>query len=200
VKRVVILGSGNGTNLSAIFNYVKEANLDIEIFAISDVENSGFLKRAKNHGIFYELIDRKLGREKQENMLFCKLKELSPDLIALAGYMRILPANIVDAFRWKIINLHPSLLPTFRGSHAIKDAFLSGVKWTGVTVHYVDEGLDTGQIIAQIPVPILNGDSLDTLESRIHEAEHFMYPRVIVKILGGEKFESAFECQRQERT
>lgn len=196
MKRVVILGSGEGTNLSAIVDYTKSKGLDLEIFAISDVENSGFLRRAKKHEIQHDLIDRKLGRQRQENLLFEKLKALSPDIVVLAGYMRILPPKIVITFLGKIINLHPSLLPTFKGMHAVEDALLAGVKWTGITVHFVDEGIDTGKIIAQMPVPILNEDSIETLKERIHKAEHVVYPAIIEKIIGGEKFEGAFECQR----
>ncbi len=194
MKRVAILGSGEGTNFSAIIEHIRSNHLNVEIFAISDVRNSGFLKRAQKSNIPFKLIDRALGREKQEDLLLNTLKQMHPDLIALAGYMRILPPKIVRAFENKIINIHPALLPAFRGAHAIKDALSYGVKWTGVTVHYVDEGVDTGPIIAQVPVPIFAKDTFETLSTRIHKVEHQVYPIVIEKLLGGEDFEGAFEC------
>ncbi len=196
MKRIAVLGSGEGTNLSAIVGHVRIKNLAAGIFAISDVENSGFLRRAKSYGIPNELIDRKLGRQRQESLLLKRLKELSPDLVVLAGYMRILPPAVVEAFRGKMINLHPALLPAFKGAHAIEDALSAGVRWTGVTVHFVDVEVDSGRIIAQMPVPVLEGDTADTLRERIHRAEHAMYPEVVEKIIGGEGFEGAFECQR----
>lgn len=196
MKQIAVLGSGKGTNFSAIIEYIRSNHLNVEIFAISDVHNSGFIRRAQELNVPFKIIDRALGREKQDNLLLNTLKELNPDLIVLAGYMRILPSKIVRAFENKIINIHPALLPAFRGIHAIKDALSYGVKWTGVTIHYVDEGVDTGPIIAQIPVPIFAKDTFETLSARIHKAEHQMYPLVIEKLLGGEDFEGAFECQQ----
>ncbi|MDI6868789.1 MAG: phosphoribosylglycinamide formyltransferase [Coprothermobacterota bacterium] len=196
MKRVVVLGSGEGTNFSAIVEHFRKKKLAIEIYVISDVEGSGILKRAKNYGIPGELISRSLKKEEREALLFERLTELNPDLIVLAGYMLILPPFIVKAFFQRIINIHPALLPAFKGAHAIEDALRYGVKWTGVTIHYVDEGVDTGPIIAQIPVPVYEHDTLETLTQRIHEAEHFIYPLVIEKILGGEKVEGTFKYKQ----
>jgi len=193
MKRIVVLGSGEGTNFTAIVEHLRAKKLEVEIYVISDVEGSGILKRAKTHGIPGKLIDRRLKKEERNLLLFKRLIELAPDLIALAGYMCILPPLIVKAFFKKIINIHPALLPALKGAHAIEDALRYGVKWTGVTVHYVDEGVDTGPIIAQIPVPVYENDTLETLTLRIHEAEHFIYPLVIEKILRGEKIEGTFK-------
>jgi|YelNatPaOPRAMG01_1025707.scaffolds.fasta_scaffold08231_5 phosphoribosylglycinamide formyltransferase-1 len=196
MKRIVVLGSGEGTNFSAIVEYFRRKQMAIEIYVISDVEGSGILRRAEAYGIPRELISRRLKKEERDSLLFQRLTELKPDLIVLAGYMLILPPFIVRAFFQKIVNIHPALLPAFKGAHAIEDAFRYGVKWTGVTIHYVDEGVDTGPIIAQIPVPVYEHDTLETLTQRIHKAEHFIYPLVIEKILGGEKVEGTFEYQQ----
>ncbi|MCR4433997.1 MAG: phosphoribosylglycinamide formyltransferase [Caldiserica bacterium] len=196
MKRIVVLGSGEGTNFSAIVEHFRKKNLEVEIHVISDLENSGILRRAKMYGIPGELISRSLKKEERNSLLFQRLTELNPDLIVLAGYMLILPPLIVRAFFKKIVNIHPALLPAFKGAQAIEDAFRYGVKWTGVTIHYVDEGVDTGPIIAQIPVPVYEHDTLETMTQRIHGAEHYIYPLVIEKILGGERIEGTFEYKR----
>ena len=197
MRRIVVLGSGEGTNFSAIVEYAHLKKWNVDFFAISDVPTSGFIQRAKKSGIAYKAIDGSVGKKHLNEEIFNALKKLNPYLVVLAGYMRILPPKIVKEFENKIINIHPALLPSFKGAHAIEEAMNCGVKWTGVTVHYVDEGVDTGPIIAQAPVPIFNNDTIETLEARIHETEHAIYPIVIERILGGEVIEGAFECQQQ---
>ncbi len=190
MKKVAVLGSGKGTNFLAILKRASRKAWDAEFLAISDKKDSAFIEKAKSEGVKFEV----LPTEKRDEKLLEILKSFSPDLIVLAGYMKILPSAIVKTFEGKIVNLHPSLLPAFKGAHAIRDAFEYGVKWTGVTVHFVNEELDAGPIIAQVPVELRQNDTLESLQERIHDAEHELYPRVVEKILfGGEKFESAFE-------
>ncbi len=195
MKRIAVLGSGEGTNFSAIIEYAYSKKWNVDFFAISDVPTSGFIKRAKKAGISYKTIDGSLGKKQLNEGIFNTLKELNPNLVVLSGYMRILPPKIVKEFENKIINIHPALLPSFKGAHAIQDAIGYGVKWTGVTVHVVSEEVDGGPILAQTVVPILGNDTIETLTERIHEVEHKIYPFVIEKLLGGEDFEGAFKCQ-----
>ncbi len=192
MKRVAILGSGEGTNFSAIVEYSRFRKLEIEFIAISNVENCGFVRRAANIGVPCKI----LRGEKLNEDLMNILLDFSPHLVLLAGYMKILPASIVNAFRGRILNVHPSLLPAFKGAHAVEDALKYGVKWTGVTVHVVTEELDAGPILAQGVVPVLNDDDKESLLLRIHALEHELYPFVMEKILRGESFEGAFKCER----
>jgi phosphoribosylglycinamide formyltransferase-1 len=189
MKRIVVMGSGNGSNFQAIAKYIRDNGLPIEIAAmITDNPKAFFIERAKSLGIPARVLDYKAIGDKElyNKMLLELLKELKPDLIVLAGYMRILPPDIVNAFSGRIVNIHPALLPSFPGLHAIEQAWSYGVKVTGVTVHFVDEGVDTGPIIDQVPVRIEEGDTLESLEKKIHEAEHELYPRVIARILLGD--------------
>ncbi len=182
MKRVAVLGSGKGTNLLAILDRAKMEKWDVEFLAISDRERCGFIEKAMKMGIDVKT----LPHVKRDECLLKTLNDFSPDLVVLAGYMRILPPFIVEAFKNRILNLHPSLLPSFRGAHAIRDAYEYGVKWTGITVHIVTEELDGGPIIVQQPVPIYDGDDLKSLEERIHVIEHEIYPKVVGKVLKGE--------------
>jgi phosphoribosylglycinamide formyltransferase-1 len=179
LKKVAVLGSGKGTNLLAILKRAKEKKWNANFVAISDRKNSGFVEKALKAGLRVKT----LPSTRRDEILFEFLNEFSPDLIVLAGYMRILPSFIVSAFEKKILNLHPSLLPAFKGAHAIRDAFDYGVKWTGITVHIVTKELDDGPIIAQQPVQIYDNDNLESLEERIHTIEHEMYPKIIEKAL-----------------
>ncbi|QTA38875.1 phosphoribosylglycinamide formyltransferase [Thermosipho ferrireducens] len=179
---MVILASGNGSNFEAIVKALGEKYI---IKLICDSKNAYVLKRAEKLKIAYRLIDYKRYRTREEfdKAIFKELKNETPDLIVLAGYKKILPSYIVDYFRNKIINIHPSLLPAFKGLNAIKQAFEYGVKYTGVTVHYVNEELDAGEIIAQEVVKIENEDTLETLEIKIHKLEHKLFPKIIDEIL-----------------
>ncbi|OJG09701.1 phosphoribosylglycinamide formyltransferase [Enterococcus asini] len=123
------------------------------------------------------------GKEAYEKALLHLLQEQKIDFVILAGYLRILGKEIIEAFPERILNIHPSLLPSFPGLHGIQDAFNYGVKVTGVTVHFVDCGLDTGPIIAQEVVAISPEDTLETLEAKIHQVEHQLYPRIIGECL-----------------
>ncbi|MDP8264033.1 MAG: phosphoribosylglycinamide formyltransferase [Candidatus Aceula lacicola] len=177
-----VLASGNGSNLQAIIDAIKKkkikANLNV---VISDKKDAFVLKRALKAGIPTVVIDLKFfkSRASMDKAIVKELKGFGIDFVVLAGYMRILSSYFVKAYKNKILNIHPALLPLFKGAHAIRDAFDAGVKTTGVTVHFVDEKVDHGPIIAQESLRIKKGESLKSLEARIHKVEHKMYPKVI---------------------
>ncbi len=177
MKQVVVFGSGNGSNFESIIQYFK--GKEIEFTCISDKEESYILQRAKNNGIKAFFVPFK------ESYSF--LKQNKFDLVVLAGYMRILPPKVVALTR--MINIHPSILPAFKGINSIERAYNNGVKITGVTVHYVSEEVDAGPIIAQAPVFIKDGVSLEELEHNIHNLEHKLYPLVIDNLLFGTPYE-----------
>ncbi len=185
-KRIIILASGNGSNFEAIVNHIRQENLPITVeMLITDNPKAFAIKRAERLGIPYKIIDsRKFGSRSEYNKALDEfLSSIEFDLMVLAGYMKILPAFIVRKYWRKIVNIHPSLLPAFPGLHAIEKAFEYGVKVTGVTVHFVDEGVDTGPIIAQECVKIEEDDTLETLEEKIHKVEHKIYIEAIKKVL-----------------
>lgn len=180
------MGSGRGTNFEAIVNYIREKSLPIEVtLCITDNPKAGIVGRARRLGVPVKILDYKaIGDKEIYNRMLLELLRNTPfDLLVLAGYMRILPPEIVNEFRGRIVNVHPSLLPAFPGLRAIERAIAHGVKVTGVTVHFVDEGVDTGPIIDQEAVRIEEGDTLESLEEKIHRVEHRLYPRVIERLL-----------------
>lgn len=187
-KRIAVFASGNGSNLQALIDYSskKDINGDI-VLVFSDKEGSRALKRAKKHGIKTNSLDpgRFSSRDVYEKSLIKLLKKEKIDLIVLAGYMRMLGKGFVKEYRQKIINIHPALLPCFKGMHAIGEAYEKGVKITGVTVHFVDEEMDNGPIIAQVPVFIDESDSLEVLEKKIHKTEHILYPKIVENFCNG---------------
>lgn len=173
-KKIVVMGSGNGSNFEAIANYFKnKKGKDVDITCISDVENAKILKRAENLGI------KNLYLPFEKNAEF--FKENKYDLAVMAGYMRILDTETLKYC--KFINIHPSLLPAFPGKNAIKRAFESGVKVSGVTIHHVTEEVDKGRIIAQYPVFIDIMTTLEEFEKETHSVEHKLYPFVIESVL-----------------
>ena len=177
-----VLVSGNGSNLEAIIKAVKarkiKANLAV---VISDKADAFALVRARKAKIPTVVINPKdfPDRESFDRALVDHLRRASVDFVVLAGFMRILSAHVIKAYPNKIINIHPALLPAFKGAHAVKDAFEFGVKTTGVTVHFVDEQVDNGAIILQEAVIIQPKDTLEKLEQKIHRAEHKIYPQAI---------------------
>ncbi len=186
MKRIVVLASGNGSNFEAIVRYMRKCNCGIEVEAlITDNKEAYAIKRAKKLHIPTIILNYSdfTSKDKYNHALLNKLKEISPNLIVLAGYMRILPSYIVNEFKGRIVNIHPSLLPSFRGLNAIERAYKKGAKCTGITIHYVDEGVDTGKIIEQRCIRIREDEALLSLERRIHRLEHFYYPRVIKNLL-----------------
>jgi len=184
--RVAVFASGSGTNLQAIID------ADIQTIEIAVVFTNNpdayAIERAKKHNIQVEIIDHKnyKTREEYEKHIIDVLDPYKLNLIVLAGFMRILSTVFVRAYKNKIVNIHPALLPSFPGINAVRQALEYGVKYTGVTVHFVDEGVDTGPIILQSVVEIEDEDTEDTLLEKIHEVEHRIYPKAIELISSGE--------------
>ncbi len=200
-----VLVSGRGSNLEAILSHIKEGKLDAEVVAVvSDREDARALSVAKDYGVdgFYiPCVEKKtvlLGESEREYIKI--LKEKGVKLVVLAGFMRILKKPFLDAFKGRIMNVHPALLPSFPGLKAQKQALEYGSKISGCTVHFIDEGVDTGPIILQEAVPVHDNDSIDSISQRILKHEHEMYSKAIqlfaegrlkvegrrVKILSGE--------------
>ncbi|HJY29116.1 MAG TPA: phosphoribosylglycinamide formyltransferase [Pyrinomonadaceae bacterium] len=185
-KRIAILISGRGSNMLALSDAVNDGripNAEISII-VSDKANARGLELAKQRGIETSAIERRgRTREEHEREIMSVLHEHQVDLICLAGYMRLLSPCFIEAFRGKILNIHPSLLPDFPGLDAQRQALDHGVKVSGCTVHFVDETLDGGPIIAQRTVPVMEGDTVETLSARILEQEHQLYPESVASIL-----------------
>lgn len=178
MKRLVVLASGRGSNFKAILEEIQKGNINGEIVAvISDNHNAKALDIARENEI--EAVFGNAKSEEYTDWLIGTVKTYAPDYIILAGYMRIVPPAFVEAFRGKIINIHPALLPSFKGLHGQRQALEYGVKIAGCTVHYVDEGMDTGKIIAQRAVEVKEDDTEDSLSARILEQEHQVYPAVV---------------------
>ncbi|MBT1247133.1 MULTISPECIES: phosphoribosylglycinamide formyltransferase [unclassified Thermosipho (in: thermotogales)] len=175
LPNIVILASGNGSNFEAIVNATRKGVLNANILRLITNKKCFAEERARRLGISHTRLKDNWAEE-----LFTLLKELAPDLVVLAGFMKILPPKIVNNF--KIVNIHPSLLPAFPGKDAIKQAYEYGVKVTGITIHFVDEGVDTGPIIFQKALEI-DGLTLEEAEKEIHKLEHKYYPQVIESIL-----------------
>lgn len=181
--KIAVLVSGKGTNLQAIIKAEKKGKLapaGVEL-VISDKPDAPALIRAKNAGIRTVVVEKTLGlpREEFDELIAKVIREGKIDLIVLAGYMRVLGKRFIGEFYGKIINIHPALLPSFKGVSGVSDAFEYGVKVTGITVHFVNEGVDEGPIIAQSVVEIAETDTQSSLEEKIHRKEHELYPEVI---------------------
>ncbi|WP_334328507.1 phosphoribosylglycinamide formyltransferase [Companilactobacillus sp. HBUAS59699] len=184
--KVAIFASGNGTNFDAIANSqeLKEAGLKIEIL-VCDQPNAPVISKAKDLKIpvFVNELKNYPSRKLYEQKIIEKLASYDLDYIFLAGYMKVVTSELLNRYPNKIINIHPSLLPKFSGLDAIQRAFDSSEKETGVTIHYIDEGVDTGPVIRQEKIAILPSDSVDSLEERIHQKEHEMYIKVILDLI-----------------
>jgi len=194
MKRIAVFASGFGSNLQALIDFSKNDDLNGEIVLVFSNKSSAYaLQRARDNGIkavFLDPVQFKTRGELDERIAGI-LEEEKIDLVVLAGYMMLIGQNIVKKFKNRIINIHPALLPSFKGTHGIKDAFDYGVKVTGVTVHFVDEGLDSGPIILQQAVEVSESDTAEVLEEKIHTAEHKLYPLAVkyfcadrIKIIG----------------
>lgn len=184
----VIFGSGNGTNAKAILeaeqnNQLGKAKI---VGVFSDVPESGILKIADSYSINRQLIELSSPSSRisknDGKKIISELSKFSPDLIVLAGFMKVLPKEFIEYYKNMIINIHPSLLPSFKGLHAIERAFEYGVMISGCTVHWVTETIDSGKIITQIPVRKMETDNLEMFSQKIHAAEHVIYPTIIGNI------------------
>jgi phosphoribosylglycinamide formyltransferase 1 len=186
VKRLGILISGRGSNMVALVDAISEGrvpNAQVSI-VISDQASASGLVKARERGLDVAIIERAgRSREDHDKAIIEELKRREVDFLCLAGYMRILSNRFIELFRNRMINIHPSLLPSFPGLHAQKQAIEHGVKWSGCTVHFVDETLDGGPIIDQRAVPVYPSDTVDTLSDRILVEEHKLYPEALARIL-----------------
>lgn len=180
---IAVFASGEGTNLQALIDSGerKELGKGKITLVVSDKPGAFALKRAEGKGIKTFVLEVRLfpSREEYDREIIKKLKEEKIDLIVLAGFMRLLSPFFVDEYEGRILNIHPALLPSFKGTHAIKDALLHGVKVTGVTVHFVNKELDDGPIMLQEEVGIKETDTEESLEERIHKVEHKLYPEAV---------------------
>ncbi|NMB41698.1 MAG: phosphoribosylglycinamide formyltransferase [Firmicutes bacterium] len=198
---LAVLASGYGSNLQAIIDAVDKGEIEGHIkVVISDVKDAYALQRARRHGIEAVFIDIKdySGREAYNEAIAAVLEKRKVELIVLAGYMRLVSPLIINKFRGRIMNIHPSLLPSFPGLEGIKQALDYGVKVSGCTVHLVDEGLDTGPIILQESVPVYDDDTVESLQNRIHKVEHRLYPRAIQLFIQGKLSIEGRKCFRNE--
>jgi len=180
--KIGVLASGRGSNLQSVLDNIENKKMPVEVaIVISDKADAFALERAKKAGIAQVVILRKECSDKTdfENKIDAALREASVELVVLAGFMRILSSDFVAKWKHKIINIHPALLPSFTGLDAQGQALEYGVKVAGCTVHFVDEGMDTGPIILQKVVPVLDGDTHDMLADRILVQEHIALPEAI---------------------
>jgi phosphoribosylglycinamide formyltransferase-1 len=187
MKNLGILLSGRGSNFEAIARNVQAGKIQAKIaVVISNREEAPGLARAREMGLNARFIPpRGKDRESYDRELMAALKEFHADLVCLAGFMRILSPYFIREFPARILNIHPSLLPAFPGSDAQKQALEYGVKFSGCTVHIVDEGVDTGPIVCQAVVPVLDNDTVETLSARILKEEHRIYTEAICLMIEG---------------
>jgi phosphoribosylglycinamide formyltransferase-1 len=186
-----VLGSGKGSNFVAIADAIAAGKIPAEIAVVlSDVESAGILAHARDRQIPAQFVPpgkfRTKLEEAAEHAFVAALQNAQVDLIVLAGFMRVLKGDFLRAFAGRIVNIHPSLLPSFPGLEGWKQALDYGVKVAGCTVHFVDAGVDSGAIIGQQTVPVRDHDTAETLHARIHAAEHELYPKCLAALARGE--------------
>ena len=180
--RIAVLASGSGTNLQAIIDACRSGFIPGRVsVVISDRKEAFALERARRAGIKAIFLDPKnyASRQEFDRAMADIIARHECDLVAMAGYMRLLSPEFIRDHYLRVMNIHPALCPSFPGMHAIRDALAYGVKVTGVTVHFADEGTDTGPVILQYPVFVRDGDTEDTLAERVHAVEHKLYPLAI---------------------
>jgi phosphoribosylglycinamide formyltransferase-1 len=188
-RRVAVLISGRGSNMAALIEAARAPSYPAKIVAvISNRPDAGGLATARAAGIAAEAIDHKAfsSREDFEAALEARLEAHVVDLVALAGFMRLMTSSFVERWRGRMINIHPALLPSFKGLATHERALEAGVRVHGCTVHYVTPGMDEGPIIAQAAVPVLSGDTAEALAARVLAAEHRLYPAALARVARGE--------------
>jgi phosphoribosylglycinamide formyltransferase-1 len=186
---LAVFASGNGSNFSAIVKASRKGRIRVaSLLLVCDNPKAFVLERARKSGVRVILVNRGdfANRGDFEAAIIQRLRYYKINLIALAGFMRMRSPGFVKKYRHRIINIHPSLLPAFKGASAIKDALAHKAPFTGVTVHFVDEKMDHGSVIMQKRMRIGSGEGLASLEKRIHRLEHRMYPQVIQSLCGGQ--------------
>jgi len=188
VNVIGVLISGRGSNLIAILDRIEAGRLDARVgLVISNEPDAPGIAPARSRGCDVVVIDHRQSpdREAHDRAMATVLEQRGVSLVCLAGYMRLLSPWFVRRFSGRILNIHPSLLPAFPGTDAQRQALEHGVRWSGCTVHFVDEGLDSGPILLQTPVTIRDDDTAETLSARILEAEHELYSRAIAMVFSG---------------
>ncbi len=208
LPRIGVISSGRGENLRYIIKATESGYLRARVvIVLTNQPDAGALRIAAEFGVPAEFVDPAgLSREEYDRLLMERLDRARVDLVVLTGYMRILSPEFVRHYRNRILNIHPALLPSFKGVDAFQQALDYGVKWTGTTIHIVDEEVDHGPIVYQVPVPVREGDTHESLKARIQRAEYRAYPKAIKMFLeGGPKiegrrviFERALERSRRE--
>ncbi len=186
--KIGVLLSGSGTNLQAIIDAIAKDALPVEIVhVVSSRPDAYGIERAKAAGLSCTALNREVYADAHaaDERIAREMKEAGVEYVVMAGYMRKLTPVMLSAFPDRVLNLHPALLPSFKGAHAIADAYAAGVKVTGVTVHLANEDYDKGPIVAQRAVEVREGWSIDDLEAAIHEVEHALYPQVLRAIAEG---------------
>ncbi|ASG80620.1 phosphoribosylglycinamide formyltransferase [Lactiplantibacillus pentosus] len=186
LKQIAVFASGNGTNFVALHQAIAARQLPATIaLLVCDQPQAPVIAKARALQVPVLIVDFHdyANKAAAEEIILTALQARQIDAVLLAGYMRIIGSTLLTAYPHKIINLHPALLPKFPGRHGIEDAFAAGVNETGVTIHYIDAGIDTGQIIAQRTVPVKSDDTLATLATRIHDCEHQFYPDVLQTLI-----------------
>lgn len=184
--KIAVFASGNGSNFEAIVKSMNQGEIEGAIVLVfSDRTDAYVLERAKSLQIPVRSFSPKqfANKVEYEREILKELEAKEVELLVLAGYMRLIGPTLLNAYPNRILNIHPALLPEFPGLHGIRDAFEAGVKQTGVTVHYVDNGVDTGPILAQKRVNIEENETLASLELKIHQAEHQLYPEVVQEVI-----------------
>lgn len=188
--RLAVLGSGSGSNMQSILDAIRAGTLDAEIrLVLADVEDAFILERARRAGLPARFLSAAPYKTKlegpAEDAYIHAIREAGADTVVLAGFMRIVKPGLLAAFPGRVLNIHPALLPAFPGLHSWKQALDYGAKVAGCTVHFVDAGTDSGPIIVQRAVPILEGDTPETLHARIQEQEHLAYPEALRLLAAG---------------
>jgi len=184
--RIAVFCSGNGSNFEAILTAIRRKKLRAEVAVMVCNDPKAFaVTRANKHGVPVAVLPSKLfaSRKEHEKLIISILRDLRVDAVVLAGYMRIFTPFFIKAYKGRVLNIHPSLLPAFKGAHAIRDTYAAGVKETGVSVHLVTAALDAGPVLARAKVKRTSADTVESLEKKIHRAEHALYPKAIGNFL-----------------
>ena len=186
--KIGVLISGSGTNLQAIIDEIAAGKVNAQIVKVLSSRPDAYgLQRAEAAGIPTVALNKDVYADAHaaNQRIVDEMREVGAEYLVMAGYMRMVGPEVLDAYPDRVVNLHPALLPSFVGAHAIQDAFDAGVKVTGITIHFANEEYDKGPIIAQKAVRVKEGDTVDDLEARIHKAEHKLYPKVVGWIADG---------------
>ena len=186
MRKIAVFASGSGSNFQALADAVDNGSLEAHIeLVVCDKPGAKVIDRARklNIPVYTFVPNTFLSKAAFEQDIVNELKKHDVEWIALAGYMRLIGEVLLNAYEGRIINIHPSYLPAFPGKDAVGQALEAGVSETGVTIHFVDSGMDTGPVIDQVKIPVLPGDTSDTLQQRIQQAEHKLYPAILHKLL-----------------